>query len=338
MGVPLGAVDLGGAQHDSYFKVPLDLYKDGDVVERDIYLLYQGNYIVYRARNTRWTAEDTRKLSEFGAVDLFINCKTDGEHFKFLESNLNRILQTPGTPTRQKTSVLYQCASGIAENVFNNPYNSENFAKTKKVVSHTIELLAKDSDAFFNMISLSSHDYYTYTHCVNVMTFTISLLSALGVRDKKLLEESATGAFLHDIGKTKVPISILNKPGPLTEEEWKIMKKHPEWGLDILQARPIPERGKDIIIQHHEKINGIGYPYGLRGDKIQMVSQVVSICDAYDAMTTNRCYQTAKTPFDAFQIIAKDMRGHFNTRIVETFIELLNSERQRESLAKKLPK
>lgn len=312
-----------------FYKIPVDLYRDGDTTEREIYMLYQGQYLVYRAKNTLWTSEDTAKLVEFGATELYISCNGENEHYKFLESNLNRVLHKQNASTEQKVSVLYQCATGIAENVYSNPSSSENFQKTKKVVNHTIDLVAKDTDAFFSMISLTTHDYYTYTHCVNVMTFTIALLSALGFKDRKLLEESAMGAFLHDIGKSKVPIDILNKPGPLTEQEWKVMRKHPEWGLDLLTARPFPERGKDIILQHHEKINGIGYPYGLRGDKIHIFSQVVSIVDAYDAMTSNRCYQSAKSPLQAFQIITQNMKGHFNPRIVETFISLLNVDRKR---------
>ena len=312
-----------------YFRVPLDLHKEGDIVQRDLYMLYQGNYLVYRAKGTAWTADDSTRLAEFGTHDLYIAAQTESEHFQFIESNLSKLLSEPNAPVKRKTSALYQCATGIAENIFKNPSSSETFNKTKKVVNHTIDLLAKDSDAFMNMISLSSHDYYTYTHCVNVMTFALGLLTSLGIRDRKILEEAAMGAFLHDVGKSKVPIAILNKPGPLTEEEWRVMKKHPEWGIELLDSRPIPERGKDIILQHHEKINGIGYPYGLRGDKIQMVSQVVSIVDAYDAMTTNRCYQKAKTPFEAFTIITKQMAGHFNPRIVEHFILLLNIDKKR---------
>jgi putative nucleotidyltransferase with HDIG domain len=234
------------------------------------------------------------------------------------------------TPTKEKAAVLYQCATGIAEGVFKNPTSSEALVRSKKVVSHTMDLLAKDSSAFLEMISLSSHDYYTYTHCVNVMTFTISLLSSLGHgKDRKILEEAAIGAFLHDIGKAKVPLEVLNKPGPLTADEWKIMKKHPEYGMDLLGNKTVPPRSKDIILQHHEKINGIGYPYGLKGDQIPIVSQVVSLCDAYDAMTTNRCYSKARTPFEAFKIITQDMKGHFTGELVASFIQLLNLDKKR---------
>ncbi|MDB5036845.1 MAG: metal dependent phosphohydrolase [Bacteriovoracaceae bacterium] len=308
-----------------YYRIPINLYKNGDLVEQDIYLRYQGNYLVYRAKSTRWSSEDSVRLEEFGSdKELYIRCETDNQHFKFIESNLTRVMSQKDTPTKEKAVFLYQCATGIAEGVFKNPSSSETLVRSKKVVTHTMEHLAKDSSAFMEMISLSSHDYYTYTHCVNVMTFTISLLNALGQKDKKVLEDAAIGAFLHDIGKAKVPLTVLNKPGPLTADEWKIMKKHPEYGMDLLGDKQVPERGKEIILQHHEKINGVGYPFGLRGNQIPLISQVVSICDAYDAMTTNRCYQRARSGFEAFRIITHEMKGHFSPRLVETFIELMN--------------
>jgi putative nucleotidyltransferase with HDIG domain len=318
-----------GSEPETFYKIPINLYKNGDTVEQDLYFIYQGKYLLYRPKNAKWLDADTQRLTEFGTDALYIRCHNEQQHYKFLESNLNRVMGQEKTPTKEKAAVLYQCATGIAETVFKNPASSETLVRSKQVVSHTMNLLAKDSNAFLEMVSLTSHDYYTYTHCVNVMTFTISLLNALGLKEKKVLEEAAIGAFLHDIGKSKVPLEILNKPGPLTPDEWKVMKRHPEWGVEMLGAKSVPARGKEIILQHHEKINGIGYPFGLRGNQIQLVSQVVSICDAYDAMTTNRCYSRAKRPFEAFKIITQDMRGHFITRLVESFIQLLNIDKKR---------
>jgi putative nucleotidyltransferase with HDIG domain len=156
------------------------------------------------------------------------------------------------------------------------------------------------------------------------MTFTLSLLSAMGIKDQQLLKEAGAGALLHDIGKAKVPLKILNKAGPLNEEEWQIMKKHPVYGFAMLDQSPVPERGRNIVVQHHEKITGIGYPYGLKGEQIPIIAQAVSLCDAYDAMTTNRCYQKAMKPFDAFMIITNEMKGHFDPPLVEKFIRILN--------------
>jgi len=186
--------------------------------------------------------------------------------------------------------------------------------------------MASSSDAFVQMISLSGHDYYTYTHCVNVLTFTITLLSKMGFKDPKFLKEAGMGALLHDVGKSKVPLEILNKPGKLTEDEWSIMKKHPEFGAEIVEKAKMPERGVDIIVQHHERMNGGGYPHGLVGDNIPLASQAVALTDAYDAMTTNRCYQKAMSGVQALQIITKDMKEHYNPKLVETFIRMLNQK------------
>jgi putative nucleotidyltransferase with HDIG domain len=306
--------------------VPVDLnfFTLDSVCDHHIYLNHDGNYVLYRAAHLPFTMADKQRLEVAKVFTVYIYCESEADLRRFFEGNLTTIIDSPKISSQKKADVLYQCASGIAKDIFDNPEQPKNLASTKTVVEGTIRLMAKNSNAFLEMISLSSHDYYTYTHCVNVMTFTVGLLSAMGINDPQILKEAGMGALLHDIGKARVPLAILNKPGPLTEDEWSVMKKHPTFGYEMLYSSAVPERGKEIVQQHHEKITGIGYPFGLRGDKIPIVSQVVSLCDAYDAMTTNRVYQKAMKPFDAFKIIAVEMKNHFDPNLVEKFIQLLN--------------
>lgn len=307
-----------------FVAVELEFFTIDSVCNHHIYLNHDGNFVLYRAAHLPFTLADKKRLELSKVNRVFIYCESEGDLRRFYEHNLSTIIDSPRIPSQKKADVLYQCASGIAKDIFDNPDQTSAIASTKTVVDGTIQLLAKNSNAFVEMISLSSHDYYTYTHCVNVMTFTIGLLSAMGVTDPQILKEAGMGALLHDIGKSKVPLSILNKPGPLSDDEWTVMKKHPTFGYEMLYAAAVPQRGKDIVHQHHEKVTGIGYPFGLKGDKIPIVSQVVSLCDAYDAMTTNRVYQKAMKPFDAFKIIAVEMKNHFDPALVQKFIQLLN--------------
>ncbi|MBN8555646.1 MAG: HD-GYP domain-containing protein [Deltaproteobacteria bacterium] len=308
--------------------IELEFITIDTVLDHDLYLKSDNKYVLYRKASLPFTMKDKHRLQDSRTKVLFIRCESERELRRFYESNLPNIIDSPKVTVKQKAEVLYQCATGIAQDIFENPSSKESIGKSREVVNNTIKLLGKSSDSFLQIISLSSHDYYTYTHCVNVMTFSIGLLSSLGIKDPVLLKEVGAGALLHDIGKAKVPIHILNKPGPLTDEEWVVMKQHPVFGYEMLHSTPTPERGKEIVIQHHEKISGIGYPKGLKGDAVPLASQVVSICDAYDAMTTNRCYQKALKPFQAFQIITHEMRGHFDPKIVEKFIQMLNLKKK----------
>lgn len=307
-----------------YHPIDLDFITIDVVCDFDIYLKADDKFVLFRAAKLPFTLRDRDRLKAAKMDTIYIMCNSDKEIRRFYEHNLSNIIDNQKIPSQKKADVLYECATGIARDIFENPQNKENIGRSKEVVENTIRLMAQGTDAFLRIISLSSHDYYTYTHCVNVMTFSVGLLSAMGIKDAAILKEAGMGALLHDVGKAKIPLEILNKPGPLTDEEWVIMKKHPALGLEMLAGSPVPERGKNIVVQHHEKINGAGYPYGLKGEDVPLVSQVVSICDAYDAMTTNRCYQKALKPIQAFKIITQEMRGHFDPVLVEKMIKLLN--------------
>lgn len=308
--------------------VDLEMITLDSVADVDLYIKNDSSHVLYKAGHLPFTLKDKQRLQDSKTHTLYLFCENERQLRSFFEKNLSTIIESNKIPLAKKADVLYKCATGIAHEIFEKPESKEAIGKSKEVVNNTIRLLSKSSDAFMQIISLSSHDYYTYTHCVNVMTFTVSLLSAMGIKDQTILKEAGAGALLHDVGKAKVPLKILNKPGPLTEEEWQVMKKHPVFGLEMLDRSPVSDRGKDIVVQHHEKITGIGYPYGLKGDQILLVSQAVSLCDAYDAMTTNRCYQKALKPFDAFMIITNEMRGHFDQRLVEKFIQILNLKKK----------
>lgn len=307
-----------------YVPMHIEYIKIDDPLETDVYIQIHNQFVLYKRAGQSFSPADKSQLLATKTKVLYIMASSDEDIRSFFEENLDSIMENPRVSEKEKAEVLYKCAMGIAKDVFERPFKKEVVERSKKVVDNTIQLLAQGGDAFIQMIQLSGHDYYTYTHSVNVLTFTVSLLSNMGYKDRRFLKEAGMGALLHDVGKSKVPIHILNKPGKLTEEEWNVMKQHPEWGAEIVEAAKLPDRGVHVIIQHHERINGKGYPHGLYGDAIPIASQAVSLADAYDAMTTNRCYQKARSAFEAFQIITQDMKEHYNPKLVHTFISMLN--------------
>lgn len=316
--------EIDFSEGQRYVPMHIDYIHLDRPLEQDVHLRLHGQFVVYRRAGQSFNLDDKKKLQVAGTKVVYIFAHQDDDVRKFFESNLDNIIENKNITTEEKSKVLYKCAVGIAKDIFDKPETKETVRRSKVVVDNTIGLLAQSSDAFVQMISLSGHDYYTYTHCVNVLTFTVTLLSRMGFKDPAFLKEAGMGALLHDVGKSKIPLEILNKPGKLTEDEWTIMKEHPTMGKQIVEKGRMPERGVNIIVQHHERVNGKGYPHGLYGDALPIASQAVSITDAYDAMTTNRCYQKAMTPFQAMTIIAEQMKGHYNPKLVETFIRMLN--------------
>ncbi|HEX5438427.1 MAG TPA: HD domain-containing phosphohydrolase [Gemmatimonadaceae bacterium] len=148
--------------------------------------------------------------------------------------------------------------------------------------------------------SIESADSYTYGHCERVASYALEVGRALGI-DETEQTTIRLGAYLHDLGKVKVPHEILNKPGALTREEFEVMQMHPVWGIELLATVEFPWDLKPIIRWHHEKYDGSGYPDHLRGEEIPLLAQVVCIVDVYDALTTTRSYRGALDKAEALR-------------------------------------
>lgn len=193
------------------------------------------------------------------------------------------------------------------------------FSIIKNVANDIVESLLRNPDALVSLSQLKSYDNYTFVHSVNVSILITSLAKTMGFPEEKLVDLSM-GGLLHDVGKMRVPEQILNKPGKLTDTEFSIIKRHPEFGYKtIIDQRGISDLTKKIVLQHHERYNGKGYPYGLKGERIHEVGLISAITDVFDALTSDRVYKAAWTPQKALAVIFQGADKDYSRRIVELF-------------------
>ena len=183
---------------------------------------------------------------------------------------------------------------------------------------------------FFDVVrewgqSIESADSYTFGHCERVAQRALAVARELEL-DDTLQTTIRLGAYLHDLGKVRVPHEILNKPGPLTREEFEIVQMHPIWGLELLAAVEFPWDLKPIIRWHHERYDGTGYPDRLRGDEIPVAAQIVGIGDVYDALTTARSYRPALSHEAAMTEIER-CRGWWSEAVYDAFRASLAGQR-----------
>ena len=150
--------------------------------------------------------------------------------------------------------------------------------------------------------SIESADSYTHGHCERVADYAQQVAYKLGLSEEEMTT-IRLGAYLHDVGKVKVPHEVLNKPGRLTDEEFDVIKQHPAWGVELLAGIEFPWDLKPIIQWHHEKYDGTGYPHQLKGDAIPLSAQIIGIVDVYDALTTTRSYRPAMGHEKAIEIL-----------------------------------
>lgn len=173
----------------------------------------------------------------------------------------------------------------------------------KDIVKELMFELEKAEDILYTVVDLIGTDAYTYKHSVNVTVLSIITSKALGYK-REDIKNIALGALLHDIGKVRVDAGLILKPGKLTLEERKAVEKHPEFGYELLEAiEGLPYTTKQIIRHHHEKLDGSGYPLGLKGIEIPEYVRLVTVCDMYDAMTTDRVYRKRMPIYRALDIL-----------------------------------
>lgn len=190
------------------------------------------------------------------------------------------------------------------------------------IVDEISASVARNSSALISISRLRSADEYTYMHSVSVSAMMINLARHIGLGEDMMRDIGMAG-LLHDIGKLEVPIDVLNKPGRLTDEEFSIMRTHSERGYETLRrAGSVPEMALDVCLHHHERIDGSGYPNRLSGDEMTLFSKMGSVCDVYDAMTSQRPYKGAWTPADAIAAMFS-WKGHFDADILTSFIRSL---------------
>jgi putative nucleotidyltransferase with HDIG domain len=175
-------------------------------------------------------------------------------------------------------------------------------------------------------MEISSFDYYTYTHSVNVCTFSIALAQQLGLDDEEFLHHLGIGALLHDVGKSRLPASLINKRTSLSPQEFEVMKKHPKWGVEMLSdSDELADVTYYPVLQHHERGDRGGYPSGLRLTDIHDASRIVAICDTFDAMTTERTYQRAKSTFAVLKMMLS-LREGYDERMLMAFVQLMGPD------------
>lgn len=179
--------------------------------------------------------------------------------------------------------------------------------------------ILKNPDALISITQLKGYDEYTYTHSVNVCILITTLAKSMGYSDDQLLE-IGFGGLLHDIGKMCIPEKILNKPGKLTESEFATMKRHSLLGFQLIRdKKEISDLSRKIIVQHHERMDGSGYPFALKGPRIHEISSLASVADVYDALTSDRVYKQGWPPQKALALIFRGRNKDYPERIVDLF-------------------
>ncbi len=225
----------------------------------------------------------------------------------------------------KKASTLYSAAKGLQQQILDDLTKGKTL-KIKEVKESTdaiVESIFRNQDALSCMSRLRQKNDYLVEHALNVSILMTIFCKHLAI-EQTLIEQIALGAFLHDIGKVLVPDHILNKSGKYTDDELKEMKKHVSLGVKILEDTPdISHVVMSMVKEHHERLNGKGYPFQLSGEAISKYGRMIAIVDSYDAMTAERIYKSNMHPIQAFKNLIKEAPDSYDKELVEQFVQCL---------------
>jgi putative nucleotidyltransferase with HDIG domain len=194
----------------------------------------------------------------------------------------------------------------------------------KTMIDGLAQAVAQNRTALLALTTLKNYDNYTFTHMVNVSILMMGQARALGI-DGALLREFGLAALMHDIGKVRTPLEVLNKPDKLTDEEFAIMKRHVVDGAEILRGTPdVPALAPIVAFEHHLRMDGTGYPTGVnRGDGLNLGTMLCGIADVYDAMRSQRAYQQSYPTDRILQVLKRNDGAQFDQNLVRRFVQLL---------------
>ncbi len=282
--------------------IPIDLNSliIDSTLDFNLYLKVEDEYVLFRAPSMPFTEKTRETLVNNGVLKLYIP-EFDKKQFQsYIEENLKEIIADESITEESKSVIIYDTAKMMVKDLLEKPTLPENMRRSLSLVESTTSHLLKSQETFHNMLQIMSFDYSIYTHSVNVCTIALALGQKIGINSKEELHHLGTGALLHDLGKSKISEDILGKHGPLTDEEMNLIKRHPQYGFEIvIKSEIIPHDAHYPILQHHEREDGTGYPHKLGSSDIHFYSKIVAIADVFDAMTSRRPYREAKDAFAA---------------------------------------
>jgi HD-GYP domain-containing protein (c-di-GMP phosphodiesterase class II) len=249
--------------------------------------------------------------------------KDFSQDYKIVAEKLKEVLTDKSIAPAKRAEAIHLRTADMMKNLWENP-TTEKIGQFKQSVAGIVDLVLSDDATNSHLLNITSYDYDTYIHSVNVGVLSISLAKVIFKKENKHdMHALGAGFFLHDLGKIRVDEAIINKPGKLTEEEMAVMRRHPGMGYNLLlETKQISEESKLIVLQHHERYNGMGYPKKLRGEEIHIYGRICSVADVFDALVSKRPYKAQLNHFEALRLMKNEMLDHFHRQVFERFVLL----------------
>ncbi|APG28192.1 hypothetical protein A7E78_10240 [Syntrophotalea acetylenivorans] len=292
---------------------PCDLYRS---IRDDKYVFFAKKGVLFdRATRDRVIAS--------GADLLYIREEESALYNSYLKETLVSIVTDPAVTSDKKAAAVHTACLQTLQRAFEEP-RAVFLGQACEILEPTVNLIVSDDQATKHLIHLTTYDHSTYVHSTNVGIFSIALARILFSGDSQHdMQALGAGFFLHDLGKCKIPIDILNKPGMLTDEEREIVNQHVLDGYQMVESSGLmTDEARTIILQHHERDDGRGYPNQKRADEIHPYARICRLADIYEALTADRPYHNSRSSFEALKFMKEHVISGPDEQVFAGFVKL----------------
>ncbi|MCA9257981.1 MAG: HD domain-containing protein [Planctomycetales bacterium] len=307
-------------------QIPTCILKTLDRTKVDIFLRHAGDAapVLYREAGYPLSEDRACWLERHCDESIFVRARDYGAFSQHLVESLEGIVARSDLEPTERYEVLQVAVERELESSLRLVNSNEFVAASGQVGDHIAQLLAEEDVLPNELFQIVRHDYHTFVHVTNVSGFAVLLAKELGIRDAGELRQIAIGGLLHDVGKRFIPRTILNKPAALTQDERTIIQTHPQLGYEeVCQRDDLTEGQLMMVYQHHEFINGGGYPVGVMGDEIHPWAKLLAVVDVFEAVTGQRPYRSPAPLERALEIVEKGAGTQFDEEMARCWISAM---------------
>ncbi len=306
-------------KESKFFRIRIRSIFPETPTEFNLYVFINGRHVLYLHAGDKLTTDKLKTLENHPGAAFYIQEKDIPFYKKYIHGEVNSDRLDP----RQKAVILRESSYALVEELYENPDVNKALDESKEVINGFVSFMDAVPEGMAHLISLSSHDFYTYNHSLDVGIYCLGIARAQNYNARDLLE-IGQGALFHDVGKRMVSVDIICKAGPLDDMEWAQMSRHPQFGLKILNENGnVSDAIKACCFEHHENFLGTGYPQALKGPDIHPYARMVALADTYDALTTKRSYNKPMMPKDALNFMNQKLMDRFDPELLKAFTSVL---------------
>ncbi len=309
-----------------FLPVPVDSL-DAQTMQMDLYIktTSRGNPTLYRSAGLEFTEDDRRRLIDQRVEFLYINAQQHAAYRRSLTARLERSFSDKTVAAQERARIIRASCTRMIEDVMLLPAEGEPVQAIFDIGNNFAAWSERDPRTFSYFLDMSAHDFYTTTHMVNVGVGCGLVVKQMHPGDEPMFAVAVQGGMLHDIGKRDIAEEILEKEGKLSDEEFNLLRQHPLIGYEELRQNPsIPAAILEMVRDHHERLDGTGYPNQLAGAKISYLARVCAVVDVFDSITASRPNRPSTPPREALEIMRAGRGSQFDQKVFDAWEGIVN--------------